>query len=84
MSLLSDQHPHVGALVERERELAALEAALEEASAGRGRLALVTAEAGGGKTALIGRFCADRAGTTRVLRGACDVLCEARGTAAPR
>jgi DNA-binding CsgD family transcriptional regulator len=74
MSLLSDQHPHVGALVERERELAVLEAALEDASAGRGRVALVTAEAGGGKTALIGRFCADRAGTTRVLRGACDAL----------
>jgi DNA-binding CsgD family transcriptional regulator len=61
-------------LVERERELALLEAAFEEAAGGRGRVALVTAEAGGGKTALIERFCADRAGSARVLRGACDAL----------
>src|SRR5204862_4612692 len=40
----------------------------------RGRVALVTAEAGGGKTALIERFCADRTRSTRVLRGACDAL----------
>ena len=37
-------------------------------------MVLVTAEAGGGKTALIDRFCAGRAAPTRVLRGACDVL----------
>ena len=74
MSLLSDQHPHILELVERERELAALEAAFEDAAVGRGRVALVTAEAGGGKTALIGRFCADLAGRTRALRGACDAL----------
>jgi DNA-binding CsgD family transcriptional regulator/tetratricopeptide (TPR) repeat protein len=64
----------IGGLVEREQELAALEAALTEASAGRARVVLVTAEAGGGKTALIDRFCADRIGSTRVLRGACDAL----------
>jgi DNA-binding CsgD family transcriptional regulator len=74
MNLVSDQHPHVYQLVERERELAVLEAAFEEASAGRGRVALVTAEAGGGKTALIERFCAGQASPTRVLRGACDAL----------
>src|ERR671930_670800 len=74
VSLLNDSHPQVDLLVERERELALLEAAFEEARAGRGRVALVTAEAGGGKTALIGRFCAERAGTARVLRGACDAL----------
>ena len=74
MSVLNDSDPHVDLLVERERELAALEAAFEDVSAGRGRVALVTAEAGGGKTALIGRFCADLAGRARVLRGACDAL----------
>jgi DNA-binding CsgD family transcriptional regulator len=74
VTLLSDRPPRVGFLAERERELAVLEAAFEEASAGRGRVALVTAEAGGGKTALIERFCAERAGPTRVLRGACDAL----------
>jgi DNA-binding CsgD family transcriptional regulator len=74
MSLLGDPEAHVDLLLERERELAVLEVAFAEASAGRGRLALVTAEAGGGKTALIERFCADRAGGARVLRGACDAL----------
>src|SRR5262245_23434451 len=67
-------HSHVDAFVERQRELAALEAAYAEVSAGRARVALLTAEAGGGKTALIERFCADRAHSTRVLRGACDAL----------
>jgi hypothetical protein len=74
MTLLSHSHPHVYGLVERERELAVLEAAFEEASAGRGRVALVTAEAGGGKTALLERFCADRVAPATVLRGACDAL----------
>lgn len=74
MSLLSDPHSQVDGLVERERELAALDAAFVEASAGRGRVVLVTAEAGGGKTALIDRFCAGLASPTRVLRGACDAL----------
>jgi len=74
MSLLEDRHPQVDGLVERERELAALDDAFAEVSAGRGRVVLVTAEAGGGKTALIDKFCADLAGSTRVLRGACDAL----------
>ena len=74
MTVMSDSHPRVDGLVERERELAVLEAAFEEASAGRGRVALVTAEAGGGKTALLERFCADRLARTTVLRGACDAL----------
>jgi DNA-binding CsgD family transcriptional regulator/tetratricopeptide (TPR) repeat protein len=64
--------PH--ALVERERELAALDAAFAEAAAGRGVVAIVTAEAGGGKTALLDAFCAGQADTTRVLRGVCDAL----------
>src|SRR5712691_10540265 len=74
MSRLSDSPTHVDGLVERERELAALEAALAAVSAGQGRVVLVTAEAGGGKTALIDRFCAIHAGSARVLRGACDAL----------
>jgi DNA-binding CsgD family transcriptional regulator/tetratricopeptide (TPR) repeat protein len=73
MSLPGAQPLDLPRLVERERELALLEAAFEEASAGRGRVALVTAEAGGGKTALINRFCVGR-GSIRVLRGACDAL----------
>jgi DNA-binding CsgD family transcriptional regulator len=61
-------------LVERGAELALLHAAFAEAGAGRGRVALVTGEAGGGKSALIRRFCAELPGRTRVLRGACDAL----------
>ncbi len=74
VSVLSDSRPEFDLLVEREDELATLEAAFAEVSARRGRVALVTAEAGGGKTALIERFCAHRARSTRVLRGACDAL----------
>ena len=61
-------------LVERERELAALEAAFSEAAEGQGRVVLITAEAGGGKTALIDQFCAVHVDSARVLRGACDAL----------
>src|SRR5437773_1272915 len=64
----------IDGLVERERELAALDDAFAEVCAGRGRVVLVTGEAGGGKTALIDRFCADLGASTRVLRGACDAL----------
>ena len=74
MSLLSHSQRQIGGLVEREQELAALDAALMEASTGRPQVVLVTAEAGGGKTALIDRFCADRTSSTRLLRGACDAL----------
>ncbi len=74
MSVPSDSRMQIGGLLEREQELAALEAALTEASAGRPRVVLVTAEAGGGKTALIEGFCAGCTGSTRVLRGACDPL----------
>jgi len=75
MSMLGISHRQVVALVERGRELALLEAAFDEATTGRrGRVALVTAEAGGGKTALIDSFCAARTGRATVLRGACDAL----------
>ncbi len=61
-------------LVERERELAALELAYEEAAAGRGCLTLVTGEAGGGKTALLEKFCLELPQGAHVLSGACDAL----------
>jgi DNA-binding CsgD family transcriptional regulator len=75
VSILRDPQVDVpDRLVERHHELAALEDSFDEASAGRGGIALVTAEAGGGKTALIDRFCAGRPQRARVLRGACDPL----------
>ena len=61
-------------LIEREFALQQLTAALEEAAAGEGRLALVSGEAGIGKTTLVEHF--TRAGPTsaRVLWGVCDAL----------
>jgi DNA-binding CsgD family transcriptional regulator len=61
-------------LLERERQLERLEAALERASHKRGGLVLVTGEAGAGKTALVGRFRESSSGRVRVLEGACDSL----------
>ena len=57
-------------LLERETELLALSEALEEAAEGAGRVVVVSAEAGGGKTALVDAFLGD-AEPPRVLRGAC-------------
>jgi DNA-binding CsgD family transcriptional regulator len=39
-----------------------------------GRLVFVAGEAGGGKTALLRRFCDERRGSPRILWGACDAL----------
>jgi DNA-binding CsgD family transcriptional regulator/tetratricopeptide (TPR) repeat protein len=61
-------------LLEREELLAALASAYDDAAAGRGRLVLVSGEAGVGKTALVRRFCEELAGGTTVLAGACDPL----------
>jgi len=67
-----------GNLLERERELAALAALLGEIAAGQGRIALVTGEAGIGKTALVERFLAQareqRRPPARVLWSACEAL----------
>ena len=61
-------------LVEREQQLQSLAGAWQQVVAGRGRIALVSGEAGIGKTSLIERFAAERGGAARVLRGGCDAL----------
>lgn len=61
-------------LIERERPLESLRDALAAAASGHGRIALVSGEAGIGKTTLVERFVADHASEARVLRGACEPL----------
>jgi len=61
-------------LLEREPALEALAAALGEAAAGEGRVALVYGEAGIGKTSLVDLFTRVRTGSARTLWGACDSL----------
>ncbi len=61
-------------LLEREPFLAELNAAQAEAIRGRGRLALVSGEAGIGKTSLVDRFVGRRERAIRLFWGACDAL----------
>jgi predicted ATPase len=62
-------------LLERSRQLAALEAMLAAVhDSSRGRMALVAGEAGAGKTALVRLFADEHRGAARVLWGACDAL----------
>jgi DNA-binding CsgD family transcriptional regulator/tetratricopeptide (TPR) repeat protein len=61
-------------LVERDEALAELHAALARVRGGRGEVALVTGEAGAGKTSVIGELIRHAAGRPTVLRGACDPL----------
>src|SRR5712691_11943198 len=64
-----------GELLERDRHLSALSESLAAVgSSSRGRLVLVSGEAGVGKTLLVRRFCADCRGSARILWGACDAL----------
>ena len=67
-------HQRVGAtaLLERDRERAALASWWDEAVAGHGRLVLVGGDAGAGKTALVDAFGSQVTG--RLLRGTCEPL----------
>src|SRR6478609_10360844 len=61
-------------LVERDVELAALSRLFASAADGRGGVALVSGEAGIGKTTLVSTAISALPTGTRVLRGACDDL----------
>jgi DNA-binding winged helix-turn-helix (wHTH) protein len=61
-------------LLEREGALAVLDEAIADARAGRGRVVLVTGEAGMGKTTLVRAIASATGSTARVLVGACDDL----------
>ena len=61
-------------LLERDHDLAVLAAALDDASAGRGRVALIGGEAGIGKTAFVEHFIATCGRGARLLKGNCDAL----------
>jgi DNA-binding CsgD family transcriptional regulator/tetratricopeptide (TPR) repeat protein len=66
---------HTGDLLEREADLAALADTLEAVRGNsRGRLVLVSGEAGVGKTSLVRRFCDEVAKPARILSGGCDSL----------
>ena len=61
-------------LLERDAPLAALLTALAEAEAGRGSIALVSGEAGIGKTSLVREFALRVEARARLLQAACDDL----------
>jgi DNA-binding CsgD family transcriptional regulator/tetratricopeptide (TPR) repeat protein len=61
-------------LLEREPQIEVLTTAWRQARNGPGGIALVTGEAGIGKTSLVQHFIAGLRGATRVLWGACDSL----------
>ena len=61
-------------LLERDSFLHQLDVALKEAIAGQGRVALVSGEAGIGKTSLVEHFTRAHQDSVRVLWGACDSL----------
>ena len=62
------------ALVERHDVLSELNGALARVRAGTGELAVITGEAGTGKTSVVREFLRDAPGLPFVLRGACDPL----------
>jgi DNA-binding CsgD family transcriptional regulator/tetratricopeptide (TPR) repeat protein len=71
----SDVSPGIAMkLLERETPLRKLDAALQGAIAGEGRVALVSGEAGIGKTSLVEQFVLEQRGSVRVLWGTCDSL----------
>src|SRR5512138_1526132 len=61
-------------LLERADDLAALTGALSAAATGAGGIALVSGEAGIGKTSLVAEFARREGARARVLWGACDPL----------
>ena len=61
-------------LLDRERELELLSEGLERAATGQGGVALLTGEAGIGKTSLVREFLSNLDPEFRVLRGACEDL----------
>lgn len=61
-------------LIERDAQLAALETLASRAEAGRGHIALVSGEAGIGKTSLIHRFVSSLPDGWRAGLGGCDAL----------
>lgn len=64
-----------GGLLERDQHLAALEQhSAEVATSSRGRILLISGEAGVGKTALVRSFCQTKERSARILKGACDAL----------
>jgi ATP/maltotriose-dependent transcriptional regulator MalT len=69
------QPAQAGDLLERSGQLAALAAMLDDVrTSSRGRLVLITGEAGAGKTALARRFTDEHRPSARILWGACDAL----------
>jgi DNA-binding CsgD family transcriptional regulator/tetratricopeptide (TPR) repeat protein/energy-coupling factor transporter ATP-binding protein EcfA2 len=65
-------------IIERERELAALAAAAEEAMAGDGSVVLIAGEAGIGKSSLVNALGSVLPQETRILVGYCDDLATPR------
>src|SRR5262245_32430648 len=61
-------------LLERERDLATLAAALETVRAGQGCITLVSGEAGIGKTSFVEHFAGIHGRAARVFTGNCDAL----------
>ena len=61
-------------LIEREQQVKVLADVWSQVKSGKGRIALVSGEAGIGKTSLIERFVSEQGRSARVLWGACDAL----------
>src|SRR5690349_15294172 len=61
-------------LLERDHELAALAALLNDTTRGKGQVVIVNGEAGIGKTTLVERFVTDTPASVRTLWGVCEAL----------
>ena len=61
-------------LLERDLQLQALAMALDAAAAGQGRIAVISGEAGIGKTSFVEQFLTDQGAAVRVLKGNCNSL----------